>query len=592
VAKTSLLIGLLFFAVTGRVSGAQSTPTIQIGTKLVVVDVVVTDSHGNPVHGLKKTDFAVTEGGAAQTVGSFEEHVALDSAKLAATARLMPKLEPGVFSNYVPVQENSAVNILLLDSLNTPTNDQMFVRKQLLQYVNNVRPGVRIAIFGLGARLVMLQNFTSNPEILKRVISAKKSEASSMLNDPTGGIEQQESMADLLADQQGDSEVPEQMIQNVASFDAVVQSMQDSTRAKTTLDALNQLARYLGGIPGRKNLMWFSGSFPINILPDMDSLGDAFAGMASAEEEFKDTVRMLGRAQVAVYPIDARGLMISPALTTAVPSNEAVRPGGYLKANNKFSNETSSENNTMFRMADDTGGKAFVNNNGLAQAVESAIDAGSNYYTLTYTPTNTKWHGDYRAIRVKLEGAHGGEKLFYRRGYYADEEKPRPVAPARNPMLVAATHGAPAATQILFRTKITPVAGVAAATALKGNRPAAGENGPWRQYLVQYQTESGNLVRTPMPDGTTAFKVNLAVAVYDMAGKMVNSVGNTMSSALTAEQIAGLRQHGLEYSQWISVPETGRYTLRIVVGDAVGDKVGSVELPVAAVKDLPGLKLP
>ena len=44
-------------------------------------------------------------------------------------------------------------------------------------------------------------------------------------------------------------------------------SVQSQLRAKYTLDAMNALARYLVGFHGRKNLVWFSGSFPINILP-------------------------------------------------------------------------------------------------------------------------------------------------------------------------------------------------------------------------------------------------------------------------------------------------------------------------------------
>ena len=80
-------------------------------------------------------------------------------------------------------------------------------------------------------------------------------------------------------------------------------------RALYTLDCMNQLARYLAGIPGRKNLIWFSASFPIDLLPSGD-LADPFAAMGDSEDEFRETVTLLARSHVAVFPVDARGLMV------------------------------------------------------------------------------------------------------------------------------------------------------------------------------------------------------------------------------------------------------------------------------------------
>jgi hypothetical protein len=65
---------------------------------------------------------------------------------------------------------------------------------------------------------------------------------------------------------------------------------------------------------GRKNLIWFSGSFPLNILPDPEQA--VFGVNPFSVDDFQDDVRattsLLSRAQVAVYPIDARGVFISP----------------------------------------------------------------------------------------------------------------------------------------------------------------------------------------------------------------------------------------------------------------------------------------
>ena len=111
---------------------SSTTPvqTIKATAQLVVVDVVVTGSSHKPVHGLKATDFTLTENNIPQVVRNFEEHTALTPADATKFAP-MPKLPLGVFTNYTPAPANGAVNILLLDALNTPMRDQAYVRHQI-----------------------------------------------------------------------------------------------------------------------------------------------------------------------------------------------------------------------------------------------------------------------------------------------------------------------------------------------------------------------------------------------------------------------------------------------------------------------------
>ena len=112
----------------------------------------------------------------------------------------------------------------------------------------------------------------------------------------------------------------------------------------------------------------------------------------------------------------------------------------------------------MQAMAEDTGGHAFINSNNLTQSVSQAIANGSNYYTLTYSPTNAQWDGKFRAIKVKV--AQSGMKLAYRDGYYADDPNDRnrviagsaAISTARpTAMTTAMMRGGPDPTEILFR---------------------------------------------------------------------------------------------------------------------------------------------
>ena len=159
-----------------------AVPTLKTGAQLVIVDVVVTDSSRKPVHGLKASDFTLREGDTPQVIKNFEEHTALTPAD-ATRFTEMPKLEPGIFTNYTPEPANGAVNLLLLDTLNTPLASQAYVRQQLLAYLKARPPGTRIAIFGLTTRLTVLQGFTSDPETLKNVMTKGLGKSSPLLND-------------------------------------------------------------------------------------------------------------------------------------------------------------------------------------------------------------------------------------------------------------------------------------------------------------------------------------------------------------------------------------------------------------------------
>src|SRR5580704_6188517 len=151
---------------------SKSGVTLHSATQLVIVDVVVTDSQQNPVHNLSASDFTLLEKNVPQQIKHFEEHKALLAAE-AAKLQPVPRMPPGVFTNYSPLPLSGTVNVLLLDALNTPMQDQAYVRDQLRKYLKNASPGARVAIFGLTSRLILLQGFTSDPELLKTAIDQK-----------------------------------------------------------------------------------------------------------------------------------------------------------------------------------------------------------------------------------------------------------------------------------------------------------------------------------------------------------------------------------------------------------------------------------
>ena len=280
-------------------------PTLKASAQLVVVDVVVTDSKQAPIHDLKLGDFTVLENGARQQITGFEEHRAQGETAKIAPIRPLPA---GIFTNYTPAPKDSAVNVLLLDALNTQDKDQSYVRDQLREYLKNTPAGTRVAIFGTNNHLILLQGFTTDPALLKAAIEKADTSPSALLADNVGNGGTQTAAQAIRTVAGADMG---QVIASLQRMDAVQGTDDANLRVTTTLNAMNQLAHYLGGFPGRKNLIWFSGSFPLQF--DTQSQG-----------EMRQTVNLLARSQIAVYPVGASGLSTTE---TAIAATNTPRGG-------------------------------------------------------------------------------------------------------------------------------------------------------------------------------------------------------------------------------------------------------------------------
>jgi VWFA-related protein len=599
--------------------------TIRTYSNLVVIDVVVSDSKQNAVHGLTADSFTLTENGKPQTIKHFEEHTAMPPAE---TAKLAPgpKLPPGLFTNQTPTPANGPVNVLLLDYLNTPLASQPYARQQLIDFLNKAPAGTRIAIFGLTSSLTMLQSFTSDPEILKNALTKKKGapQASEILNDSVnGGPQTNTTLSDNF---KSDALDAQQELANIDRFQALQTAFEQDMRSKFTLNAFNLLARYLVGIPGRKNLIWFSGSFPLSVEPQV-GLQDAFDSVVRNDEEVRKTDNLLTRAQIAVYPVDARGLFNNPA-------NSAINGASFNSAGNgglsltgdggspvgpvitpvsaaasdansqmDFLQQTAQEHETMQEMAEDTGGHAFINTNNLTQAVAKAIENGSNYYTLTYTPSNSQWDGKFRAIKIKVD--QPGVKLSYRNGYYADDPNDRnrniaataaTVLARPTTMSTAMMRGGPDPTEILLRVRVRPGAEPPADDPVKDNQvnpdPKVKAAGPYKYYGVDVVPDRREISCPADANGNHRCSVEMATYVSDRDGQLIVKADKRLNGSLSPTNYAEMLKTGMAFHQEISVPVKGEYYIRTAVHDLTSDRVGAVEVPVASVARLQPLEVP
>ena len=596
---------VLAFATLGSASGAQSpssapqptgpAPAVHASPRSVVLSVVVQDQEGHPVRGLKPQNFRVTEGGVTQSIARMEEHSSQDSP---LTAPSFPSLPPGTFANYTPIAPGETLNILLIDALNTPLKDEAFIRQQLLQYVRHAKPNTRIAILGLANRLILLQGFTSDPSALRDVMERKLiARRPATPDQPAAG----RGTASPTVNRSPSAIL---MAANVRAFEEQLNVMETDFRMPYTLDALNTLAHYLGAFPGRKNLIWFSGSFPLNIAPDA-SLPHPFHVADTDEDELRETVDLLAKAQVAVYPVDARSL-IEQSATPATPTGSANsnHAHGSNSELGKGAQSQAAEHAMMETIAASTGGRALFNPESLADAVNSVVAAGSNYYTLVYSPTNPADDGSYRAIHVDLTGVDAGQhlQLSYRRGDYSGAPNHPQSTASKEALAIspeqaraaayehaAMRRGGPPPENLLFRVRVLPASTTTGTAPAPDNQltSAMPPKGPLRRYDLDFLTLSGELTFTPQPDGRRTAKVEFLANVYDTEGNLLDSAGQELTLEPKFNDASKLARTFIRFHLEVSVPDRAETFLRIGMRDVASNRFGAVEIPTSAVTSLP-----
>src|SRR5262249_40438117 len=152
----------------------------------------------------------------------------------------------------------------------------------------------------------------------------------------------------------------------------------------TTLSAMRSLSRILSGVPGRKNVVWVTAAFPFSLIPEdrvmseaemaeslptISQLGvgtRASGSVASTQrqshaQEIREAASELANAQVAIYPVDARGLV--SGMEATIEDAPARRIDDPVDAATLRISDVTASQETMREMARETGGVAYVNQN-------------------------------------------------------------------------------------------------------------------------------------------------------------------------------------------------------------------------------------
>lgn len=558
-----------------RKSDPEQPITFQSNVRVVLLDVVVTDHAGNPVMGLTQDDFRIFEDKKLQKVSSFKEHRGAP-----VVISDLPPFPNGTYTNYPVTSTADSINVLLMDSLNTPIVDQDFAHQQVIKYLKTIPPGARVAIFTLSSHLRLVQGFTADTSRLLAV-----------LNDPKLATPQMSPLLQSQTEQQADSTLIDNLTANrmgpmaagdlqtdavdpVNSLKAMLAERSAGLiedRVAITMQAFQQLARYLSGYPGRKNVMWASGGFPLMIFPQADTFAPAVSPN-SFTDELQKTADLCTAAQVSIYPISAEGLLGDPTYqTNGAPLHYGTAPEAGATAMQNFLMSQYLSHASMESLAKDTGGQAFYNTNGLKEVLAKVTDEGMHYYTLTYTPTNNKMDGSYRHTRVEIPNHK--YKASYRRGYYATETSVGAGLPSTHlPLLPLMSFGLPDVAQLIFKLSITP----SSSASVKPKEALTSFEGPATHYSLDLAVSLYQVDSELLPDGNRRAQLEVRAVAYDDAGKPLAMGGEEGAVILTPRAFEEAKTVGIHLREQLVLPADRNVHLRTGIYDLRSGHAGTL----------------
>ncbi len=376
----------------------QTGYTFKAQSELVLVNVSVRDKSGNLVRDLKPDDFTILEDNKPQKVASFdientESIPALPQQQVALLTNTPKKGRASAANpNPAPSLEEQAIKdrrliILFFDlSAMQPDEIERSVNAAQDYLVKQMAPADLVSVVSLASTITVNQDFTSDREVLKRVLQGFNTGAGTGYDAGSTGTT--EGTADT-----GNSFTVDDTEYNIFNTDR-------------RLQALRTIAQQVGSVPQKKALIYFSAG--------MDSTG------IENQSELRAATNAAVLANMSIYTMDIRGLQALPPGGAA--QNASLRGkapySGQSTMNDLNANFTSQE--TLVTLASDTGGRAYLDSNDFGKVFRGVQDDTAMYYLLGYHSTNASRDGKFRRITVKLN--RPGLKIDYRKGYYAEAD--------------------------------------------------------------------------------------------------------------------------------------------------------------------------
>lgn len=522
----TLLLPALLFSQTPE-------PLIRVTTRLVTVSVVVR-SKDHPVTDLAARDFEIFDRGQSRKIAFFS----MNSARPALAGQTRkPK---NVFTNRGEsgAEAPSTATVILVDGLNTEFADQSFARDHIRRFLGGLDSSERIAIYTLGRRLNVLHDFSDDRGHLARVVARFRGEIVGELSTPETDLGVIEMLDKLGA------------MKNALKNEQVYR---DGLRVERTIAALDAIANHLAKLPGRKNLIWISGSFPIYPGFQVTTNKYGTSRQKSFTAEVERTARLFSDANMAVYPVDVRGVF-TVARYGADMGQRARRslddPYNPFHADNR---------DAMKMLADGTGGVMFKDTNDLTRALRQAIDDAEVTYTLGFYPDSETLDGKYHDLQVKV--ARKGLDVRHRKGYVA--VKDAALEPEERKTMLRDTLWSPLDASAIEITA----------------RVDAGDGALDLALTINPET----FMLEPKQDHWVG-GLDVYVAQCDTQGKELVTTRDSLELDLTSARYAVRREKWLAYTKTVQLkPEAIR--LKVIVQDKLTGALGSVHIPLGRFKE-------
>jgi VWFA-related protein len=578
---------------------------IRVTTRLVEVNVIARDKNG-PLRDLTRDDFTVLDRGREQKIAFFSVNVFTNVTKPPAP------LPPRTFTNRLEQRGETAgsVTIVLFDTLNTDWPDQAYAKQELVKFLSKVQPQDRVGIYVLGTSLRVIQDFTNDsrrlinalmrlrgetfftvgqgPTTATVAVAPKQEPAATdqqaAATDQPAATDQQAAAAGQQAAATGqqpattglEGEVPpgvdrpempaETADSGLPNTDTIlnhinglVSDRMTVDRASTTMAAMEMIAGHLARMPGRKNLIWVSGSFPLSIglerpiqlMASGNTQGEANRVRRFFTRELDSASRALNNANIAVYPVDARGLV-----GTSFTAISRTGPVERSQVGSLPSSVTPAGQETMKQIAKFTGGRAFYNTNDIQGAVRAAVEDSEVSYTLGFYPAADWLDSTFHPIKVVVK--RPGVQLRYRQGYVADLDS-LPTAAERNEEIGNALWSALEATGISLTARLE-----------NAEQPRPGV------LRIFVDVDLNDVEFLPREH---RYALDIVLAQRSPDGRELRTSSETLELTIDPSRYDALLKQGLSLERNVELASNASQ-LRIVVFDRASGHVGSVAVPV------------
>ena len=537
---------LALFASVEAQEPASQEPSFSANTSLVIIDANVRDRSGKVIPDLKKSDFTLLEDGKPQTISIFEFQKLEGDALLAPVpaikpvaaapagtpALAAPKAAPAAptATTAQPVirYQDRRLVAMLFDYSNMQIPDQNRVQEAALKFIREqMKPNDVVAIlYESTGPLKIVQDFTTDKDRLEEVVKGFAIGAASELAGVAGN-----GGDDTTGEDTGTAFNADETEFNIFNTDK-------------QLATIEYAAKMLAAFPEKKALLYFSSGIAKSGFENQASLDKA-----------ANTAR---RSNVAIYPIDARGLVASaPAGDASAASSRGTSAlTGAQMQSQRDSFADSQE--TLSTLAVDTGGKLFIDDNDLALGMEKARDDLASYYIIGYYSTNIKMDGKYRRVTLKLNSDIQA-KLDYRSGYFGEKEFKKFTSTDKEDQLSQA---------LMLGDPLTDLS-------------LTGELDYFRlareRYFVPFSVKiPGSEIALAKSKGNAQTEFDFIGQVRDEHTKLVAAVRDGIKIKLSEKTAAQLSASPIAYDTGFTLPP-GKYTFKFLARENETGKMGTYE---------------